>query len=149
MGGKIIQHANDSINRCFSPPPTTFLCLLSSTLCYLLAWPCYRSLTVPPLLCIFPMWLTLPPFLCLLPGYFWLVAQSANHLLMLVHHSWTFLRWKFRRYIPLICQFTQDLHSATSQKMAFFLEVYSFWDVMLCSMGGGGDRLCMCVYIYI
>jgi hypothetical protein len=30
------------------------------------------------------------------------------------------LPWRWRRYVPLKCQFTQDLYGATSQKTAFF-----------------------------
>jgi hypothetical protein len=35
--------------------------------------------------------------------------------------SWIFLPWRWRRYVPPKCRFTQDLHGATSQETAFFL----------------------------
>jgi hypothetical protein len=44
------------------------------------------------------------------------------HLLTLVARSRIFLLWRWRRYVPPKRWFTQDLHSATSQKTAFFLE---------------------------
>jgi hypothetical protein len=50
----------------------------------------------------------------------WGFHSSASHLLMLVPHSWIFLSWRWGRYIPPKQKFTQDLHGATSQKMAFF-----------------------------
>jgi hypothetical protein len=75
-----------------------------------------------PLLYWFPMWSTLPPSLCsYIAGCFQQVAQSASHLLKLVPHLWIFLPWRRRWYVPPKHQFTQDLHSATSQKTAFFI----------------------------
>jgi hypothetical protein len=34
-----------------------------------------------------------------------------------------FLPWRWRRYVPLKCRFTQDLHGSTSQKTAFFIVI--------------------------
>jgi hypothetical protein len=48
-------------------------------------------------------------------------SQSASHLLTLVPHSWIFLPWRWRWHIPSKRRFTQDLHGATPQKMAFFI----------------------------
>jgi hypothetical protein len=45
---------------------------------------------------------------------------SCSHLLTLVSRSRIFLPWIWRRYISPKRRFTQDLHGATSQKMAFF-----------------------------
>jgi hypothetical protein len=45
---------------------------------------------------------------------------GCSHLLMMVPRSRIFLPWRCRRYIPPKRQFTQDMHSATSQKTAFF-----------------------------
>jgi hypothetical protein len=62
---------------------------------------------------------------------FWDVAPCrycannvSSHLLMLVPHSQIFITWRWRRYVPLKRWFTQYLHSATSQKMAFFSNVH-------------------------
>jgi hypothetical protein len=44
-----------------------------------------------------------------------------SHLLTLVPRSRIFLSWRWRRYVPPKCRFIQDLHSATSQKTAFFV----------------------------
>jgi hypothetical protein len=33
----------------------------------------------------------------------------------------TSLPWRWRRYVPPKCRFTQDIHRATSQKTAFFI----------------------------
>jgi hypothetical protein len=44
-----------------------------------------------------------------------------SHLLMLVPLSLISLPWRWRRYVPSKRRFTQDLHSATSEKMAFFI----------------------------
>jgi hypothetical protein len=48
-------------------------------------------------------------------------SAVCSHLLMLVPCSQIFLPWRWRRYIPPKRQFTQDLHSITSQKMTFFI----------------------------
>jgi hypothetical protein len=49
-----------------------------------------------------------------------LTAGSASSpLLTLVPRSWILLSWRWRQYVPPKCRFTQDLHGATSQKMAF------------------------------
>jgi hypothetical protein len=44
-----------------------------------------------------------------------------HHLLTLVPRSRIFLPWRWRRYVPPKRRLTQDLHSATSHKMTFFL----------------------------
>jgi hypothetical protein len=44
-----------------------------------------------------------------------------SHLLTLVPRSWIFVPWRWRRYVPPKRQLNQDLHSATSQKMTFFI----------------------------
>jgi hypothetical protein len=36
-------------------------------------------------------------------------------------HSQIFLPWRWRLYVPPKLRFTQDLHGATSQKVAFFI----------------------------
>jgi hypothetical protein len=46
---------------------------------------------------------------------------SSSHPLMLVHRSWIFLPWSWRRYVPPKRRLTQDLHSATSQKTTIFI----------------------------
>jgi hypothetical protein len=38
-----------------------------------------------------------------------------------VPHLWIFLSGRWRQYVPPKRRFTQDLHGATSQKMAFFI----------------------------
>jgi hypothetical protein len=43
------------------------------------------------------------------------------YLLTLVHRSWIFLPWRWRRYVPPKRRLTQYLHSATSQKTTFFI----------------------------
>jgi hypothetical protein len=50
-----------------------------------------------------------------------LEAALCSHLLTLVPRSRIFLPWRWRWYDPLKHQFTQDLHGATSLKMAFFI----------------------------
>jgi hypothetical protein len=44
-----------------------------------------------------------------------------SHLLTLVPRSWIFLPWRRRWYVLPKRLFTQDLHGATSQKTAFFV----------------------------
>jgi hypothetical protein len=44
-----------------------------------------------------------------------------SHLLTLVPRSRIFLPWRWRRYVPPIRRFTQDLHGDTSQKTTFFI----------------------------
>jgi hypothetical protein len=66
----------------------------------------------------FPMWPALPLFL-----YSWLFSAGVSvccHLLTLVPHFGIFLPWIWRRYVPPKRRFTQDLHSATCHKTAFF-----------------------------
>jgi hypothetical protein len=46
---------------------------------------------------------------------------GCSHLLTLVSLTRIFLPWRWRRYVPPKRQFTQDLHSATSQKTAFLI----------------------------
>jgi hypothetical protein len=53
-------------------------------------------------------------------GCFRLVAVC-SHLLTLLPRSRVFLPWRRRRYVPPKRRFTQDLHSATSHKTAFFI----------------------------
>jgi hypothetical protein len=43
-----------------------------------------------------------------------------SHLLTLAPRSRIFLPWRRRRYVPPKRRFTQDVHSATSQRTAFF-----------------------------
>jgi hypothetical protein len=56
-------------------------------------------------------------FLDVVPCRSWV----ASHLLTLVPRMWIFLPWRWWRFIPLKRWFTQDLYSATSQKMTFFI----------------------------
>jgi hypothetical protein len=63
--------------------------------------------------------LSLPPFL-----YSWvflLVAQSAATCSRWFLAREFFLPWRWRRYVPPKHRFTQDLHSATTQKTVFFI----------------------------
>jgi hypothetical protein len=70
----------------------------------------------------YPMLPTLPLSLCsYIAGCFRLVAQSASHMLTLLFHSRIFLPWRWRRYVTPNRRFTQDVHGATSHKMAFFI----------------------------
>jgi hypothetical protein len=46
---------------------------------------------------------------------------ACSHLLTLVPLSRIYLPWRWRRYVPPKHRLTQDLHGATSQKMAFFI----------------------------
>jgi hypothetical protein len=48
-------------------------------------------------------------------------ASESAAFLTLVPHSRIFLPWRWRRYVPPTCRFTQDLHGATSQKTTFFI----------------------------
>jgi hypothetical protein len=48
-------------------------------------------------------------------------GSVCSHLPALVLCSWIFLPWRWRRYVPSKHRITQDLHSATSQKMTFFI----------------------------
>jgi hypothetical protein len=68
----------------------------------------------------FPMRPTLPPSLFLHSWVFSTGGSVCSHLLMLVPRSRIFLLWRWRRYVPLKRRFTQELHSATSQKTALF-----------------------------
>jgi hypothetical protein len=52
---------------------------------------------------------------------FWDVAAECSHLLTLVPRARMFLPWRWKRYVPPNRRFTQDLHSATPQKTAFFI----------------------------
>jgi hypothetical protein len=47
-------------------------------------------------------------------------AGVCCHLLTLDPRWQVFIPWKWRRYLPQKRRFRQDLHGATSQKMAFF-----------------------------
>jgi hypothetical protein len=50
------------------------------------------------------------------------IFRICCHLLTLVPRSRIFLPWRWRRFVPQKRQFnSQDLHSATSQKTAFFI----------------------------
>jgi hypothetical protein len=48
-------------------------------------------------------------------------TYGCSHLLTLVPRLWIFVPWMWRRYVPPKRRLTQDLHSATSQKTAFFI----------------------------
>jgi hypothetical protein len=53
----------------------------------------------------------------------WTVSTSSDcsHLLTLVPYLRIFVPWRWRRYVPPKCRFTQNLHGDTSQKTAFFI----------------------------
>jgi hypothetical protein len=57
-------------------------------------------------------------------------ASPLINPLLILHFEWKgtivirWLPWRWRRYVPSKLQFTQDLHGATSQKMAFFKSHY-------------------------
>jgi hypothetical protein len=51
----------------------------------------------------------------------WVDVSVCSHLLTLVPRSRIILPCRWRRYIPPKSRFTQDLHSSTSQKTAFFI----------------------------
>jgi hypothetical protein len=51
----------------------------------------------------------------------WLQSAVWSHLITLVSRSRIFLPWRWRRFVPPKCRFTQDLYSATSQKTKFFI----------------------------
>jgi hypothetical protein len=55
-----------------------------------------------------------------LGGTYRLHLQTISHLFTLVPRLQIFLPWRWWRYVPPKRRFTQDLHGATSQKMAFF-----------------------------
>jgi hypothetical protein len=74
----------------------------------------------------FPMWPTLPLSLFLYSRLFPTCGSVCSHLLMLVTRSRIFLPWWWRRYVPPKRRVTQDLHSATSQKMIFFYIYHVF-----------------------
>jgi hypothetical protein len=64
---------------------------------------------------------TLPLSLFLYSWLFPTGGSVCSHLLTLVHRSRIFLPWRWRRYVPPKRRLTQDLHSATSKKTAFFI----------------------------
>jgi hypothetical protein len=74
-----------------------------------------------PLHCCIPMRHTLPSSLFLYSWLFLTGGSACSHLLTLVHRSRIFLPWRWRRHVPPKRRFTQDLHSATSQKTTFFI----------------------------
>jgi hypothetical protein len=77
----------------------------------------------------FPTWPTLPPFMSL---YSWLLSTGSSvcsHLLTLVPHSRICLPWRWRRYVPPKCLFTQELRGAISQKR------HSSWKLQFSKQG--------------
>jgi hypothetical protein len=82
----------------------------------------------------FPMYLTLRPFLFLYSWVFSTGDSVCSLLLTPVPHSRIILPWRWRRYVPPKRQFTQELHGATSQKTAFFIQITVFWVVTSCSV---------------
>jgi hypothetical protein len=96
------------------PPPPTRSYTGSDLLTHL-----YRPFPSP--LYWFPMRHTLPPFLFLYSWVFSTGDSACSYLLKLVPSSRIFLPLRWRRYIPPKLQFTQDLHGATYQKVAFFI----------------------------
>jgi hypothetical protein len=101
-----------SVTLDFSPPLTDILPLIDIPLLPA-CWPSPRPY---PSLCWFPMWPTLPLSLYLYSLLFPTVGQSAAT-------CWRQFsaRGRWRRYVPPKRRFSQDLHSATSQKTTFFI----------------------------
>jgi hypothetical protein len=67
---------------------------------------------------------------CRLSWVFSTVGSICSHLLTLVPRSRIFLPCRWRRHFPPKRRFTQDLHSATSQKTAFFELYLAAWIVL-------------------
>jgi hypothetical protein len=67
---------------------------------------------------------------------------ASCHLLTLVPRSRIFLPWRWRRSVPPKRRFTQELHGATSQKTAFFINVYILFFSLL------NDNFDLCYYYY-
>jgi hypothetical protein len=53
-------------------------------------------------------------------------GADCSHLLSLVPRSLIFVPWRWKRYVPPKRRFTQALHGATSQKTAYFIDIFPY-----------------------